>query len=307
MTTDYVLGRAAQSVILLFLVTIVVFLILQLVPGDPATVMLGGQATLDEIEVLRKQMGLDRPLVEQYLRYFAGILHGDLGLSIRARIPVLDYIGQRLPASLALASVAFALVLIVGIPVGVLAAVKSGTVVDHVVMTMAILGQAVPAFWLGLLMIILFAVRLRVLPPFGFGSSAHLVMPALTLALLQTGLVARVTRSEMLGVLSQDYIRTARAKGLRESRMITKHALRNALIPLITVLGVQFGTLVGGAVVTETVFAWPGIGSLVVNAVYQRDYPVVQGVVLLLAGAFVMINFVVDTLYAALDPRVVYA
>ena len=306
MTTDYVLRRAAQSAILLFLVTIVVFLILQLVPGDPATVMLGGQATLNEIELLRKQMGLDRPLVEQYLRYLAGILHGDLGLSIRAGIPVLDYIGQRLPASLALASVAFALVLVVGIPAGVLASVKSGTVVDHVVMTMAILGQAVPAFWLGLLMIILFAVRLRVLPPFGFGSSAHLVMPALTLALLQTGLVARVTRSEMLGVLSQDYIRTARAKGLLETRVIAKHALRNALIPLITVLGIQFGTLVGGAVVTETVFGWPGIGSLVVNAVYQRDYPVVQGVVLLLAGAFVMINFVVDSLYAALDPRVVY-
>jgi len=306
LTTDYVLRRAAQSAILLFLVTIVVFLILQLVPGDPATVMLGGQATLNEIELLRKQMGLDRPLVEQYLRYLAGILHGDLGLSIRAGIPVLDYIGQRLPASLALASVAFALVLVVGIPAGVLASVKSGTVVDHVVMTMAILGQAVPAFWLGLLMIILFAVRLRVLPPFGFGSSAHLVMPALTLALLQTGLVARVTRSEMLGVLSQDYIRTARAKGLLETRVIAKHALRNALIPLITVLGIQFGTLVGGAVVTETVFGWPGIGSLVVNAVYQRDYPVVQGVVLLLAAAFVMINFVVDSLYAALDPRVVY-
>jgi ABC-type dipeptide/oligopeptide/nickel transport system permease component len=219
---------------------------------------------------------------------------------------VLDYVGQRLPASLALASVAFALVLVVGIPAGVLAAVKSGTVVDHVVMTVAILGQAVPAFWLGLLMIILFAVRLRVLPPFGFGSAAHLVMPALTLALLQTGLVARVTRSEMLGVLSQDYIRTARAKGLLETRVVAKHALRNALIPLITVLGIQFGTLVGGAVVTETVFGWPGIGNLVVNAVYQRDYPVVQGVVLLLAGAFVMINFVVDSLYAALDPRVVY-
>lgn len=307
MTTEYVLRRAAQSVILLLLVTVVVFSILQLVPGDPATVMLGGQATLSEIELLRKQMGLDRPLVEQYLRYFAGVLHGDFGLSIRARIPVLEYIGQRLPASLALASVAFALVLIVGIPAGVVAAVKNGTVVDHVVMTMAILGQAVPAFWLGLLMIILFAVRLRVLPPFGFGSPAHLIMPALTLALLQTGLVARVTRSEMLGVLSQDYIRTARAKGLLETRVITKHALRNALIPLITVLGIQFGTLVGGAVVTETVFGWPGIGSLVVNAVYQRDYPVVQGVVLLLAGAFVMINFVVDSLYAALDPRVVYA
>lgn len=306
MTTEYVLRRAAQSVILLFLVTVIVFLILQLVPGDPATVMLGGQATLDEIELLRKQMGLDRPLVEQYLRYSAGVLRGDLGLSIRARIPVLEYIGQRLPASLALASAAFALVLIVGIPAGVVAAVKNGTVVDHVVMTMAILGQAVPAFWLGLLMIILFAVRLRVLPPFGFGSPAHLIMPALTLALLQTGLVARVTRSEMLGVLSQDYIRTARAKGLLETRVITKHALRNALIPLITVLGIQFGTLVGGAVVTETVFGWPGIGSLVVNAVYQRDYPVVQGVVLLLAGAFVMINFVVDSLYAALDPRVVY-
>lgn len=306
MTTDYVLRRAAQSVVLLFLVTVVVFLILQLVPGDPAVVMLGGQATLSEIELLRKQMGLDRPLVEQYLQYFAGVLRGDLGLSIRARIPVVEYITQRLPASLALATVAFSLVLVIGIPAGVVGAVKSGTLADHLVMTVAILGQAVPAFWIGLLMIILFAVRLRVLPPFGFGSPAHFIMPAITLALLQIGLVARVTRSEMLGVLSSDYIRTARAKGLLERRVIAKHALRNALIPLITVLGVQFGTLMGGAVVTETVFGWPGIGSLVVNAVYQRDYPVVQGVVLMLAVAFVMINFVVDSLYAILDPRVVY-
>jgi len=307
MTADYILRRCLHSVLLLFLVTVVVFLILHLVPGDPATVMAGVQATPHEIELLRKQMGLDRPLLAQYARYMTGVVRGDLGTSIRAGVPVLGYVAQRVPASLALASVAFVLILGAGVPAGVIAATRKGSYIDHLVMAVAVLGQAVPGFWLGLLMIILFSVKLRLLSPFGFAGPANLIMPALTLAFLQTGLVARITRSEMLGVLSQDCVRTARAKGLREHTVIMRHALKNALIPLVTILGIQFGTLMGSAVVTETVFAWPGIGSLVVNAVYQRDYPVVQGVVLLLAAAFVLLNFVVDGLYATLDPRVVYA
>ncbi|MBI4279672.1 MAG: ABC transporter permease [Armatimonadetes bacterium] len=298
--------RATQSILLLLLATVVVFLILRLAPGDPALLLLGDQTSPEGLAQLRKVMGLDRPLPEQYLNYLSRLLRGDFGTSIRAQRPVLTYVGYRLPASLQLLAATLAFAILLGLPIGIIAAVRHRSLVDYSVMTVSLLGQSVPAFWLGLMLIVVFSVHLRLLPPSGRGGLAHLIMPSFTLGFYLLGLVSRLTRSEMLEVLSADYVRTARAKGLAERIVVAKHALRNALLPVVTVLGLQAGALLGGAVVTETVFSWPGIGSLAVQAVYQRDYPVVQGIVLLSATMFVLVNFLVDVMYLYLDPRIAY-
>lgn len=306
MNFRYIVNRIVHSAVLLVLVTIVVFLILHIAPGDPATILLGGQGTPEDIRHLRAVLGLNRPLWDQYLNYADHLAHGDLGISIRLQRPVLDYVGPRIPASLELLATALLISLIIAVPSGVLAAVRHRSPTDYWIMGASIAAQSIPSFWLGLMLIILFAVKMRVLPASGSGGISHLVLPAVTLAAYEIGLVSRFIRSGMLEVLSADYVRTARAKGLRESTVLVRHALRNAILPLVTVLGVQAGTLFGGAVITEAVFAWPGIGSLAVDAIYQRDYPVVQGVVLLFAMTFVFIDFIIDIAYLLVDPRVSY-
>jgi len=306
MTGRYLLSRAVQSVVLLVLVTAVVFLILRLTPGDPALVLLGTQAPPEAITELRRNLGLDRPLWEQYARYLGQLARGDLGSSIRAQRPVGPYVAQRIPATLHLLASAVLLATVIGIPLGIVAALRQGRAVDQLVVAVSSLGQSVPSFWFGLILIVILSVNLRLLPSSGRGTLAHLVMPAVTLAFFLVGLVLRLTRASMLEVLAADYVRTARAKGLAERLVVAKHALRNAMLPLVTVLGLQVATLLSGAIITETVFAWPGIGTLAINAIYQRDYPVVQAIVLLSALAFVLVNFLVDLLYVYLDPRIAY-
>jgi peptide/nickel transport system permease protein len=304
MTLDYLVWRSLQSLLLILLATFVVFILLHITPGDPATIILGEQATPEQIADLRHNMGLDRPLLEQYIRFLANAVRGDFGMSIRAQRPALEYVLERLPATLQLSAGAFAFALLTGLPIGILSAVKRLSIWDHGSMFFALLGQSMPVFWLGLMLIIVFAVQLRWLPASGMGQPQHLILPAITLGTFLIGLIIRLTRSSMLDVLSQDYIRTARAKGLAEGTVIVRHALKNAFIPVVTVLGLQMGTLLGGAVITETVFAWPGMGMVTVTAIHQRDYPVVQSAVLVSAVLVVLINWFVDVLYHYLDPRI---
>lgn len=302
----FLLKRIGGSFVLLIGTTIVVFLLLHIVPGDPAEVMLGETATPAAVAQLRHALKLDRPLPEQYANYMMHLAHGDLGTSIRAGEPVVTVIAARLPATVELASAATLVAVATGIPVGVLSAVRRGSFTDTAAFVASLVGQAMPGYWLGLILISIFSVWLGWLPVSGSGSVSHLVLPAVTLAAFMLGLIVRLTRSTTLEVLQEDYVRTARAKGLAESVIMRRHVLRLVLIPVITVVGIQVGTILGGAVVTETLFAWPGIGSLTVLAVTQRDYPVVQALVLISAVGFVLINLCVDVLYGYLDPRISY-
>jgi peptide/nickel transport system permease protein len=283
---------------------VVVFALLHLTPGDPASVMLGENATPEQVQALQRSLGLDLPLVLQYARFLGHALHGDLGTSIRAQRPALEVVLERLPATLLLTAGAFSFAVLIGMPIGVISAVKRLSLWDHGSMALALLGQSMPGFWLGLVLITVFAVRLRWLPASGMGSLSHVVLPAITLGMFLIGLIIRLTRSSMLDVLGQDYVRTARAKGLAERMVVMQHALMNALIPVVTLVGLQLGLLLGGAVITETVFAWPGVGLATVTAIHQRDYPVVQCAVLVSAVLVLSINWAVDLLYHYLDPRV---
>jgi peptide/nickel transport system permease protein len=301
---SYLVWRSLQSLLLLWLVTVVVFGLLHLTPGDPASLMLGEQATPEQIRDLRHALGLDEPLLGQYARFLNHAVRGDFGTSIRAQRPALEVVLERLPATLLLAAGAFVFAVSLGMPIGVLSAVKRLSLWDHGSMALALMGQSMPVFWLGLMLIIVFSVHLRWFPVSGAGGPQHLVLPAVTLGTFLIGLIIRLTRSSMLDVLGQDYVRTARAKGLAEPAVIVRHALRNALIPVVTLLGLQLGILLGGAVITETVFAWPGLGMMTVTAINQRDYPVVQCAVFVSAVLVVSINWVVDVLYHFLDPRI---
>ncbi len=304
MSLRYVVRRSLHSVGLLVGVSLVVFLLLHVVPGDPAQVLLGDQATPQRVAEIRTALGLDRPLPEQYWRFASRAVQGDFGQSIRAMRPVLPYVVERLPATLELALGALLISTGLGIPLGVLAAARRRSAWDFSSTALALLAQSAPNFWVGLILITVFSVKLGILPVSGRGGLAHLVLPSVTLAIFFLGLVVRLTRSGMLEVLAQDYVRTAGAKGLPERLVVFRHALKNAMIPIVTVLGLQVGTLLSGAVVTETVFAWPGMGQLAVQAIYQRDYPVVQCIVLLLGGVFVVVNWLVDMSYTLLDPRI---
>ncbi|MBI1726917.1 MAG: ABC transporter permease [Candidatus Rokubacteria bacterium] len=284
-------------------VSVVVFALVHF-SGDPVLLMVSPDAPPDVVATMRQALGFDRPLYEQFARYLGNAAHGDLGMSLRMNRPVISLILERLPATLQLTLAALVIAVLVAIPAGIVSAVKRGTVVDRLAMAGAVAGQAVPIFWLALLLIALFGVRLRWLPVYGSGSLAHYVLPAVSLSTIIMGRLARLVRSCMLAVLGQDYVRTARAKGLGESRVLAVHALRNASIPIVTLLGLQFAQLLGGAVVTETIFAWPGIGRLVVEAIFNRDFPVVQGVVLVVSLIFVAVNVLVDLCYAVLDPRI---
>ena len=304
MTLDYLIHRSLQSLLLILLVTVVVFLLLHITPGDPATIILGEQATPEQIADLRRSMGLDRPMLEQYLQFLSNAVQGNFGQSIRAQRAALAVVIERLPATLQLTAGAFAFAVLVGMPIGILSAVKRFSLWDHGSMLIALLAQSMPVFWLGLMLIVVFAVQLRWLPASGMGQPQHLILPAVTLGTFLIGLIIRLTRSSMLEVLSQEYVRTARAKGVRERTVLVRHALKNALIPVVTLLGLQLGLLLGGAVITETVFAWPGMGMATVTAIHQRDYPVVQTAVLVSAVLVVGINWAVDVVYHYLDPRI---
>lgn len=300
------LRRLLRSALVLFGVSLVVFAIVRVIPGDPVRLMLPPDATEKNVELLREQLGFNKPLTEQYVLYIRGVLTGDLGKSLRFRRPVLELVVERLPATIELALVGTFLTIILAIPAGVLAAWKRNSFYDSFFMFLTMVGQSVPIFWLGIMLILILSVTLRLLPTSGRGTLEQLVMPGFTLATFNMALIARLTRSSVLEILGQPFIRTARAKGLKEPIVLTRHVLRNSLLPVVTVLGLQVGTLLGGAVITETVFAWPGIGTLAVGAIYNRDYPLVQGTVLIAATVFVFINIVVDFLYLFLDPRIRY-
>ncbi len=301
----YILKRLWHTVYVAVGISIISFFFIHL-SGDPVMLMLPPDATKAEVETLRQQLGFNDPLYVQYGRFAARALQGDLGVSLYHRVPALTLILERLPASLELAGAAMLIAIVVSVPLGVVSAVKRGSVWDVASMLGALFGLSMPHFWLGIMLILLFSVTLGWLPTSGRGSLAHLIMPAIALGLSLMAMFARLTRSVMLEVLNQDYVRTARAKGLAERLVIGKHALKNALIPLVTVAGMQFGFLIGGTVIIETVFAWPGVGRLVVQAIFSRDYPLVQAAVLVLAVLFVLVNLAVDLVYLYLDPRISY-
>lgn len=304
--TAYLARRALGALWALIGVAIVVFLILHLT-GDPATVMMPPEATAAEIEAFRHAQGFDRPLIVQFGSFVAAAAHGDLGLSLRHQEPAMTLALQRLPATVLLAGSAFLIVALIGVPAGVLSALRPRTWIDYTARVIALIGQSAPTYWIGLMLILFFAVRLGWFPASGIGDWRNLILPAATLGFFSTAKIMRLTRAAMLEVLAADYLRTARAKGLTAARVALGHGLRNAWLPIVTQLGVELGTLLSGAIITETVFAWPGVGRLAVQAVFERDFPVVEAVVLIAATTFVVLNLIVDLLYAVLDPRIRYA
>ena len=301
----FTLRRVLSMLLVLWGVVTLTFFATRLLPGDPATLLISqGGGSAEDIADLRERLGLDDPLPVQYLRFLGGLLRGDLGMSLVSRRPVTDAIGEQLPHTLALATTATVLSVIIGISLGVLAATHQGTWVDQLCIALSVLGVSIPILMSGLLFILLFSLVLGWLPATGQGSWRHLVMPSLVLSLASTGTIARLVRTQMLEVLPEDYITVARAKGVRERVILWRHALRNALIPVITVIGLQFGSLLGGTVVTESLFSRRGLGRLVVDAILWKDYPLIQGVVILGAAIYVGVNFVVDMSYGLLDPRI---
>ena len=301
----FTMKRLVYLVLVLVGVSFLVFLLLYMTPGDPVRMMLGESATPEAQAELRLELGLDDPFLVQYGRYIKNIVvHQDLGTSYSTRRPVLDEIMTVFPNTVKLATAAIIIAVILGTFLGIVSAVRQNSLLDNAVMVLALIGTSAPIFWIGILMIILFSVNLGWLPPSGFGSFKQLIMPALALGMQSTAVVARMTRSSMLEVIRQDFVKTARAKGQKESVVIMKHVFRNALIPVITVVGLQFGTLLGGAMLTEVVFSIPGVGRLMIEAIKQRDFPIVQRSVLFVAACFSLVNLAVDLLYAVVDPKV---
>jgi peptide/nickel transport system permease protein len=305
-TAAHIVRTLLLSLITLFGVSVLIFLMLRVLPGDPARVLAGLNASEEQVAQIRAQLGLDDSLLSQYGHFISGVLTGDLGQSARTSRPVVTEIVARLPATLILAITATVIGSLLGVTAGVLAAVRRNTLVDHVVSGVAMMGVSMPVYWLGLLLILLFAVKLGWLPAAGSGSPLSIVLPAVTLAAFSTALVSRMTRASMLEVLGQDFMRTAEAKGAPPLTVIIRHGLRNAFIPVLTVISLQFGALLGGAVLTETVFGWPGIGRLLVDSIGARDFAVVQGLVLVYAALFILVNVIVDVLYVVVDPRIRY-
>jgi peptide/nickel transport system permease protein/oligopeptide transport system permease protein len=303
---SYVVKRLLAMIPVLFGISLLLFFMLRLLPGDPAEVLAGQMASPEDIQVIRIQLGLDRPVHEQYLLYLSRLVRLDLGRSARTQNPVIEEIWARLPNTMLLAVVAISLACVFGIPAGVISAVRPYSWVDYLVTMSALFGISIPVFWLGMMLVVVFAVILKWLPAGGTGGWEHVVLPSITLASFVVAFIARMTRSTMLETLAQDYTTTARSKGLKESVVVVKHALKNALIPIVTVVGLQFGMLLGGAVLTETVFAWPGLGRLIVDSILARDYPVIQGAILIFGLLYILVNLAVDLLYAFIDPRIRY-
>ncbi|HTX53168.1 MAG TPA: ABC transporter permease [Candidatus Baltobacteraceae bacterium] len=308
----YIFRRLMQLVIVLAVVGVIAFLLIHLAPGDPASVMLGSNATQDQVDRLRQQLALDQPLPVQFVAWSSRVLQGDLGISHFAQKPVLQVLAQRAEPTLILTSMSILVAILIGVPTGVVAAIRRGGGLDQAALGLALLGASVPSFWLGLSLILFFAVRLGWFPSSGilplasggFESLRYYVLPALALGFPNSALITRITRSSMLDVLNQDYVRTAESKGVSPFRVIIRHALRNALVPIVTIIGLTIASLMGGAVVTETVFSIPGVGRLVVQSVLRRDYPVIQAAILLVATIYVLVNLAVDLLYVWVDPRI---
>jgi peptide/nickel transport system permease protein len=303
----YVARRLVAAVPTLLGVSVVVFMMVRLLPGDPARIVAGLLASEADVENIRHQLGLDEPAPIQYADFLSRLLHFDLGTSVRSGQPVMYEVSQRLPWTIELATTSIAVAAALGIGGGLLAALYHNKRLDIAISALLLFGISVPAYWFGLMLIVVFAIKLQWLPAAGSQDPGAWVLPTLTLAAFSVALIARMTRSTMLEVLRADFVRTARAKGLVERAVIYGHALRMALLPLITVIGHQFGTLLGGAVLTETVFGWPGMGQLLVDALFARDYPVVQGIVLTFSTLFILVNLAVDLLYSVIDPRIQYA
>jgi len=310
----YLLKRILYIIPVMIMVSIIAFSLLHMIPGDPIMIMLGVRAQPETVEALREQLYLDEPIIVQYFLWLKGVLQGDLGESIRNKIPVLELVVQRLPVTLSLAIISLSISVVVSIGMGILAAVKRNTPWDFGAMTFAVLGVSIPQFWMGIMVILLFSLVLGWLPSVGYvsfikepiESIRHLILPSMALGFSLAGYITRMTRSQMLEVLGEDYIRTARAKGLREAVITYKHALKNAMIPIVTVIGLNFAYLLGGTVLIEHIFALPGIGRLVLQSIYNRDYPVVQGVILIVAVVFIIINLIVDLIYRFLNPKIRY-
>jgi peptide/nickel transport system permease protein len=300
----YVARRLFFSIFVLWGAVSVIFLVLRLVPGDPALILLGPDASPELVATLRERMGLDKPLIVQYGLYLRDVVQLDFGTSFRFGTDAMQHVLAHLPNSAQLAVTSLGLALLIGFPLGILAALKANTVVDRIISVFSLTTQSLPNFWVGIVLILVFSRGLQILPSYGQGSWQNLVLPSITLALPFLAILVRLTRSGLLEVIHEGYIQTARAKGLRERVVIFPHALRNALIPVVTVIGLQFGVLFGGTVVVETVFAWPGVGRVLIESISHRDYGVVQAAILLMAAIFVFTNLVVDLLYGYLDPRV---
>ena len=298
------LTRCLAGIPALLLVTVLVFTVVRLIPGDPARILAGDFATDQAVAELRQRWRLDRPLPVQYAAYVAGLARGDLGRSTATSLPVAGELGERFLRTLLLAGAAILVATLVGVALGILSATHRASLLDFAATALALAGVSTPIFWSGLILILLFSVELPWLPAGGTGSFAHLILPAVSLGLFGAGVIARQTRSSMLETLGEDFVRTARAKGLAERIVVYKHALKNALIPVVTVLADQFGRMLGGAILTETVFSWPGMGRYLIEAIAMRDYPVIQGIILVFATSFLVVNLLLDISYALLDPRV---
>jgi peptide/nickel transport system permease protein len=302
----FLLKRLLSIIPVLLGISLLLFFMLRMLPGDPAQVLAGQMASPEDVRIIRIQMGLDQPLYIQYGVFLKRLVHLDLGVSARTQNPVIQEIWARLPNTILLALCAITLACLFGIPAGVVAAIRPYSWIDYLVTLASLFGISMPVFWLGLMLMIVFSITLQWLPAGGIGTWKHLVLPSITLASFVVAFIARMTRSCMLEVLSQDYVTTARSKGLKEKVIIVKHALKNALIPIITVVGLQFGLLLGGAVLTETVFAWPGLGRLIVDSILARDYAMIQGSILIFGLLYTLVNLLVDMTYAFVDPRVRY-
>jgi ABC-type dipeptide/oligopeptide/nickel transport system permease component len=301
----FLVRRLLQTCLVVLGLSLLVFMILHLT-GDPALVILPPYARPEEVAAFREKMGFNDPLVVQYGRFLGQAVRGDFGMSFHQGQPALGLVLDRMPATIELGVAAMLFALALAVPVGIFAALRKDKLADLAGMSIALLGQSMPAFWLGLMLVMLLSVKLDLFPVSGRGSFAHLVLPAITLGSFTAARVARLTRSEMLEVLGQDFVRTARAKGLRERAVVGKHAFKNSLVPVLTIVALEFGTVLGGAVITETIFAWPGVGRLMVDSIFERDFPVVQAGVFVIAVIFVLLNLLVDVAYAWLDPRIRY-
>ena len=302
----YIFKRIIQVIPVLILVTLITFSLVHLTPGDPAIMRAGEDATAEQVESIRESMGLNRPVHMQYLNWIGGLFRGDLGYSLQDGRPVFITLIRRLPATIQLVIASFIVSIGIGIPIGILSAVKQNTFADSFARIFALLGLSMPNFWIGLMLMLLLSYRLRLLPASGSGSMLHLIMPAIALGLPAAGVITRLTRSSMLEVLKEDYIRTAQSKGLKNQTVIYKHALKNAMLPVITVIGIQLGSRLGGSVIIESVFAYPGIGRFAYLRLLARDYPMIMGNLLIFAFIFILINLLTDILYGFIEPRIRY-
>ncbi len=302
--STYLFYRFLQAIVTFFGAMILFFFIVRILPGDPARILAGPEASEEDVAKIREALGLNKPIYEQFFIYLTSILRGDLGTSIKYGTPVVNEILARLPYTIALALVAEAIAVIIAVPLGVLAALKPRSMLSYIASLLSILGTSLPVFWVGLMLIFIFAVELRLLPSSGADSPKHIILPALTLAFFLTGNLARMTKAAVLEALSSNHVVTAIAKGLPFSKILVRHVLRVSLIPILTIISLQLGALLGGAIITETVFAWPGIGSLLVDSLFYRDYVLAQGIIMFIVGVFILLNLLTDIAYALVDPRI---